>query len=125
MSRKNETVCNIGPKESQNRLIIGIVMLVISIVLTVLIFLFEWSSLFGILIFFPLAGSFLGFLQAKNKTCIALAAQGQRNLDSGAENIEDQDIIARLKDKGNAIVTRTVLYAAILTALVVIVLELS
>lgn len=124
MSNASNSVSNIGPRESQNRIIIGLLMAVIAIGLIVLLFVLNWSSLWGVLVFFPLTGAFLGFLQAKNKTCIAMAAKSQHSLDSGVEKIEDEVLISKLKEQGNMIVTHSVLYAVVLTTLLIIVLEM-
>ena len=121
----DESVSNISGREVNNRFIIGVIMVVIAVVVSVLLFFSGWSPLWGILAFFPFLGAIIGFLQAKKKVCIALAAQGTCNLNGQVEKISDEKLVSRLKELGNQIVYRAVMIAAVLTALVVIGLEIS
>ncbi len=58
----------------------------------------------------------LGVFQARANTCVALAAKGLRNLDSGNEAIADTAEAAALKNQAIGVVARAAIVAMVLTA---------
>jgi hypothetical protein len=46
-----------------------------------------------------------------------MAARGTRNMDAGEEKIEDENLIARLRDKARRIHLRALVTAAVITLL--------
>ncbi|HWQ56157.1 MAG TPA: hypothetical protein VN442_20895 [Bryobacteraceae bacterium] len=64
-------------------------------------------------LFVPLWMAALGFTQAKEKVCIALAARGTCNLDGTEAPIRDAGRVARLRQKAKAIHRRALLIAAL------------
>lgn len=118
MIRADEVDINIGPREQSKRRILGRVALIASVALTLAMIVYDaprWSRL---IIFFPLWMAALGFFQAREKTCIALAARGTCNMDAGEEKIKDQNLVARLRVKARKIHLRALALAIALTLLV-------
>ena len=80
---------NIGPRERQRRLVVGIVMLGIAITLAAVLVLFGAPRVWRLLVVLPAWVAGIGLFQVKEQTCVALAARGLRNLDHGDERIVD------------------------------------
>ena len=59
----------------------------------------------------------LGYFQARDRTCVFLAAVGQRNLDEGAQRITDPDELARVRADAMRVWLRAAGAAAALTAI--------
>ena len=113
-------VANIGPRERRKRRLLGIVSLTVAVGVAFLLVSFgapRWSRL---VVFFPLWMAGLGLLQAREKTCIALAARGVCNMDAGEETINDGALAAQLRDKASAVHRRALLVAAAITVVVLI-----
>lgn len=113
-------VSNIGPRERRKRRLLGIVSLTVAVAVAFLLVSFgapRWSRL---VVFFPLWMAGLGLLQAREKTCIALAARGVCNMDAGEETIDDKALAARLRAKASAVHRRALLVAAAITVVVLV-----
>ena len=108
---------NIGPRERRKRRLLGIVALTVGVGAAFVLVVFEAPRWTRALVFFPVWMAGLGLLQAREKTCIALAARGVCNLDAGEEKIEDATLAARLRDKARHIHRRALVTAAVITAL--------
>jgi hypothetical protein len=111
---------NIGPREQRKRRLLGIVSLTVAVGVAFVLVAFgapRWSRLF---VFFPLWMAGLGLLQARAKTCIALAARGVCNMDAGEEPIDDSTLAATLREKAAAIHKRALLVAAAITVVVLV-----
>ena len=63
----------------------------------------------------PFFLAMLGYFQARGKTCVFLAAVGQRNLDGGAERIEDVRELARVRLEARGVWLRAAASALLLT----------
>ena len=57
----------------------------------------------------------LGYFQARVRTCVFLAAVGQRNLDGGTERITDSAELARVRREALNVWLRAVAAALVLT----------
>jgi ABC-type enterobactin transport system permease subunit len=79
---------------------------------------YQWASLWVI---FWLAG--LGIFQAKEKTCVVLAARGMRNLDLGNEMIEDSGIRRLLRASAQRVHVAAMLASLALTAFAFVLLK--
>ncbi len=68
-----------------------------------------------------LFGSFalgaLGIFQAYEQTCVAHAARGTRDLDSGAEQVDDPMATRQINRQARKVFAESILGAALLTAL--------
>jgi hypothetical protein len=108
-------VANIGPRERRKRRVLGIVSLTVAVAAGFVLVSFgapRWSRL---VLFFPLWMAGLGLLQAREKTCIALAARGVCNMDAGEEAVRDDALAARLREKAASVHRRALLVAAAIT----------
>jgi hypothetical protein len=106
---------NIGPRERRKRRLLGIVALTVGVGAAFVLVVYgapRWSRL---IVFFPMWMAGLGLLQARDKTCIALAARGTCNMDSGEAGIEDEALIEQLRAIAGRINRRAVYTAALIT----------
>ncbi|MFL6253391.1 MAG: OapA N-terminal domain-containing protein [Pyrinomonadaceae bacterium] len=111
---------NIGPRERRKRRLLGIVSLTVAVGVAFVLVSFgapRWSRL---VVFFPLWMAGLGLLQARDKTCIALAARGVCNMDAGEEPVVDGALASRLRKKAAAIHKRALMVAAAITFVVLL-----
>jgi hypothetical protein len=120
MSSTPEETANIGPAERRKRRLLGIVALTVGVGVAFVLVVYgapRWSRL---IVFFPLWIAGLGLLQAKEKTCIALAARGVCNMDAGEVSLEDETLIERLRDKARKINRRAIITAVLITLVAII-----
>jgi hypothetical protein len=113
-------VSNIGPRERRKRRLLGIVSLTVAVGVAFVLVSFgapRWSRL---VLFFPLWMAGLGLLQARDKTCIALAARGVCNMDAGEEPVADGALASKLREKAAAIHKRALMVAAAITFVVLL-----
>lgn len=107
--------CNIGPREQRKRRLLGIVALTVGVGMAFVLVIYSaprWSRL---IVFFPVWIAGLGLMQAREKTCIALAARGTRNMDEGEERLDDHDLIEQLRSKSRRINRRALITALAIT----------
>ena len=106
---------NIGPDERRKRRLMGVAALAAGAALAFALVAFGapwWSRA---VVFFPVWIAALGLLQAREQTCVALAARGLRNMDDGEVPVEDEGIARELREKARHINRRAMLVAAIVT----------
>ena len=111
------SVCipNIGHHERRRRLRIGYVSLACAIVITAALMVSDASRGWRLLVFLPLVLAAFSFLQVRAKTCVALAARGIRNLDSGDEPIRDTAELDAVKAQARLINLQAPIVAAAIT----------
>jgi hypothetical protein len=119
--KNSQSDINIGPQEAGKRRLLGIVTAVIAVMLAAMIAGFGLSVWWNILLFFPLMASMLGLIQAREKTCVALAAQGMCNMDDGVVKIGDEQLSKRLQAKANLVIYKAIGLALAITALVTLI----
>jgi hypothetical protein len=107
---------NIGPREQMKRRLLGIVALVCGVGLAFVAVVAEAPRWSRALVFIPVWLAGLGMFQAREKTCVALAARGVCNMDAGEEPIGDRALAARLREKAARINRRSLVLAAVTTA---------
>ena len=107
---------NIGPHERLRRLRIGYVSLACATVATTVLILSDASRGWRLLVFLPLMLAAFCFLQVRAETCVALAARGMRNLDSGDEPIRDTAELNAVKAQARRINLQAPVVAAAVTA---------
>jgi hypothetical protein len=110
---------NIGPHERRRRMISGVVMLLIAIVLMGALLKLGAGRAWRLSAFVPLLLTGVSFLQVQQKTCIALAARDERNLDRGVEHISDPLELQTVKAQARLVSFGALALAAIATALFV------
>lgn len=111
---------NIGPRERAKRRVMGIVALVCGVGMAFLMVVLEAPRWSRALVFFPVWLAGLGMFQARERTCIALAARGRCNFDAGEEAVADAALAARLREKAKGINRRAVVVAAVITTVVLL-----
>jgi hypothetical protein len=111
---------NIGPLEQRKRRVLGIVALTVGVAVAFVLVIYDaprWSRL---IIFFPIWIAGLGLLQAREKVCIALAARGTCNLDTGEASIVDENLLEELRRTARRINRRSLITAAVITLLALV-----
>jgi len=106
---------NIGPGETRKRRVMGIAALAagaLTAFALVVVGAPWWSR---VVVFFPVWLAALGLLQARERTCVALAGRGVCNMDEGERPIEDETAARGLRDKARRINRRALLVAAMVT----------
>lgn len=111
---------NIGPREQRKRRLLGIVALTIGVAAAFVLVVYSAPRWSRIVIFFPIWMAGLGLLQAREKTCIALAATGTCNMDAREEPIDDENLVAALRDKARRIHRRALITAVVITLLAIV-----
>jgi hypothetical protein len=106
---------NLGPREQRKRRLLGIVSLTIGVGLAFVLVVLGAPRLARLAIFFPIWLAGLGLFQARERTCIALAARGMCNMDDGEQRIEDAATAAQLRTKARRINRRALITAFIIT----------
>lgn len=113
-------VFNLGSREVRKRRLMGIISLIAGVGLAFLSVVMgapRWSRL---IIFFPIWMAGLGLFQAREKTCIALAARGTCNMDAGEESINDENLISQLRSKARQINRRAIIAAIVVTTVALV-----
>lgn len=111
---------NIGPREQRKRRLLGVVALTVGVAAAFVLVVFEAPRWSRAVVFFPVWLAGLGLLQAREKTCIALAARGVCNMDAGEESVVDETTLGRLRDKAHRIHRRALTTAAAITILALV-----
>ena len=113
--KSHDGLANIGPREILKRRVFGIAALAAGAAFAFALFAMDAPRAYRLLIFFPIWLAALGLFQAREKTCIALAARGVCNLDSAETEIADGLTITRLRNKAKNINRRAMITAATVT----------
>ena len=113
---------NIGAAGRRQRLLYGSISLVVGIAAAALLLTGAGGVSRGarLLLFLPFLGGALGLMQARDHTCVRLAAQGQRDLDRGSEAVADPWLMSQLKRQAREVVIEAVLAAAFLTGVALV-----
>ena len=104
-----------GPRERRKRLVAGVVGLGVAGVAAIGLFAFQSPWPWRFLVFPPAWIGALGFLQASQRTCVALAARGVSNFDEGECPLSDPHAAAALKARSGRIIRWATLIAAAAT----------
>lgn len=110
-----EEVCNIGPRERRKRRLMGYVSLAVTVGVAFILLTLgapRWSRA---IIFLPAWLAGLGLLQARERTCIALAARGLINMDEGEVKIDDPRLAASLSATARRVHRRALMTAIAVT----------
>lgn len=109
------SVSNIGPREQRKRRLLGIVALTVGVATAFVLVIMDAPRPLRAVVFFPVWLAGLGLLQAREQTCIALAARGTCNLDTGEETLNDDNLIEQLRRKSRLINRRALVTAIAIT----------
>lgn len=108
---QSATACmaNIGPKERKKRMVAGgVALLVFFVGATIVLWGMEsrwWRLPLGL----PLLAAALGFFQAREQTCVRLAATGSQNLDEGEVEVADNDFLTRTLEQAQKVWVKSLL----------------
>lgn len=117
-------VCNIGVKERESRLKMGLISLVVTLILSFLIGYLKLEINFRYLVFFPAFSASIGIYQYYFKFCVYFGVLGKYNFgnlnDKGYTNIEKEYIRNDMK-KALTILFYCIITSAIYTWIVVLI----
>lgn len=88
---------NIGPLERRKRVRFGVAIFVMVAVVAAVMLAMGAPRPWRLVLFLPMFGAAVGLFQVREKTCVKLAARGQRDLDGGPEAITDAGELAQVK----------------------------
>jgi hypothetical protein len=117
IGNKSNCPTNINSKERTLRIMAGFFMLMLSAVIWGMINRYGLARGWRFVLIGPYYLAGLGFFQAHKATCVRLAAQGLRKLDSGVEKINDTEEITVLRRIATGIKIKSVIAAVVLTLL--------
>ena len=117
MTESTACVANIGPRGRKQRLRMGMIGLAISGAAAVVLAAAGLPRWVRLGLFAPFAFGAMGVVQAYEQTCVALAARGTRDLDSGPEQVEDPAATRQINWQARKVFAESILSAALLTAL--------
>jgi len=106
---------NIGRGQRRQRLLVGIAAFVVTVAAAVVLASGESPRLWRLGLFLPAFVAALGVMQAREQTCVALAARGVRNMDQGEERVLDAGADAQIRRQSRQVLVRAVLAAVLLT----------
>jgi hypothetical protein len=110
-------VANIGPRGRRQRMRMGLRWLAIGGGAAGVLALAGLPRWLRLGLFGPFAFGAMGIAQAREQTCVALAARGERNMDAGREQVEDPAATRQINRQARKVLAQSFLGAALLTAL--------
>jgi uncharacterized membrane protein len=119
MSEGSVCIPNIGPRQRRQRIIGGVLGLVVAFAIAALLLSFGVARPFRLAVFLPLFAGTTGLFQAREKTCVALVARQERNMDGGAERVENEAELRQMRAQAKKVYLQALLSAAVLSAFVV------
>jgi hypothetical protein len=111
---------NIGPGGRRRRVTLGIVLLVGGVGATALLVGLGVARGARLALFLPFLGAAMGLLQARDHTCVMLAARGQCEIDRGLGAVDDTWMAGQLKRQAREVLLESVMVAAFLTGVVLL-----
>jgi hypothetical protein len=111
---------NIGPGGRRWRVIGGVVLLIVGLGVAAALVVGGVARGARLALFAPFVGAALGLLQARDHTCVMLAARGQCEIGQGLGAVTDPWLAGQLKRQAREVALESVLVAAFLTGLVLL-----
>ena len=113
----SNTVCipNIGPHERKKRLWIGSVISLVAAAISVALVFAPIERAWRLLAFVPIWAGATSLFQVYEKTCVALASRGVKNLDTAEEHITSPAELAQVKRQARRMRFEGFVVAALLT----------
>jgi hypothetical protein len=108
---------NIGPTGRHRRVIAGAVLLVVGLAAAALLVLGGADRGARVALFAPFFGAAMGLLQARDHTCVMLAARSQCEVGREVGAVTDAWLVGQLKRQAREVVLESVVVAAFLTGL--------
>jgi hypothetical protein len=113
-------VANIGPRGRQQRMRMGLRWLMIGAGAAGALALARLPRWLRLSLFGPFALGAFGIFQAREQTCVALAASGVRDMDFGREQMDDSAATRQINRQARKVFAESFLSAALLTALALV-----
>ena len=111
---------NIGPAGRRTRVIGGLVLLVLGVGGAAALVLGGVSRGVRLALFAPFFGAAVGLLQARDHTCVMLAARNQCEIGRGFAPVTDSWLVGQLKRQAREVLLESAVVAAFLTGLVLL-----
>jgi hypothetical protein len=114
------TFANIGLLERRKRHRAGIIFILLGVALV----LTAWGG--GLPVALRAASAvfffvgFVGVFQARAQTCVALASRGVRDMDAGAESIDDPAELTAVRAQARRVLVRSAIATLVVTALALV-----
>jgi hypothetical protein len=112
---------NIGPGGRRTRVIGGAVLLAVTVVAAGLLVGFGLDRGLRLALFVPLFGGALGLLQARDHTCVMLAARNQCEIPRGVAAVTDSWLAGQLRRQAREVLLEAAVLAAFLTGLALLI----
>jgi hypothetical protein len=119
MTEGSVCIPNIGPRQRRQRVIGGVVGLAIAIAVAGLLVATGVARPLRLVVFLPFFAGTTGLFQVREKTCVALVAKNERNMDLGAERVENEADLRQMRAQAKKVYLQALLSAAVLSLLVV------
>jgi hypothetical protein len=111
---------NIGPGGRRARVIAGLALLVVGLVAATLLVVGGADRGARLALFAPFLGAAIGLLQARDQTCVMLAARNQCEMERGLGTVADPWLVGQLRRQAREVVLESVVIATFLTGLVLL-----
>ena len=111
----DDCVENIGPRGRRQRLLFGLACFGIGVVMAVMLLVFDAAWPWRLGLFLPFVAGAHGYFQARDRTCVGLAARNQRDLDDGPVDVTDPGELARIERQAQRVYVKSI---ALATAMV-------
>jgi hypothetical protein len=112
---------NIGPGGRRMRVIGGLVLLGLAVVAAVLLVLGGFDRGARLALFAPFFGAAIGLLQARDHTCVMLAARNQCEIGPGFAAVTDSWLAGQLKRQAREVLIESAVVATFITGLVLLI----
>lgn len=112
-----QCIPNIGPEGRQQRVVVGIVFLVVAALHLGALLFWDLPRYHRLFLFPWVLVSGVGFFQALGKTCIALAARQERSVGQGIEPITNANDNTRIRAQARRVWIQSLSFAFVATAL--------
>jgi hypothetical protein len=119
MTEGSACIPNIGPRQRRQRIIGGVLGLVVAFALAALLLSLGVARPYRLAVFLPFFAGTTGLFQAREKTCVALVARQERNMDNGAVRVENQAELRQMRVQAKRVYLQALLSAAVLCAFVI------
>jgi hypothetical protein len=111
---------NIGPAGRRTRVIGGLVLLVLGVAAAAWLVLAGVSRGVRLTLFAPFFGAAMGLLQARDHTCVMLAARNQCEIGQGFAAVTDSWLVGQLKRQAREVLLESAVVAGFVTGLVLL-----
>jgi hypothetical protein len=112
---------NIGPRGRRSRVILGAVLVVLAVGGAALLVLGGFDRGLRLALFVPLFGAALGLLQARDHTCVVLAARNQCDTGGSVDAVGDAWLAGQLRRQAREVLVESTLTATLLTGLALLI----